>query len=110
MIKSAQIENLKKEDFHYITTISKSQIESLINKDVLQLELFQDTLCEVIIPEEGIRYVLRRNPTRAEELTKNCQEKINFIQKKVHLANTYLVDHPKAKIETQEKHLQSLIN
>ena len=36
MIKSVQIEQLP-EGFHYITAITKPQIEALVNKGILQL-------------------------------------------------------------------------
>ncbi|WP_040336520.1 IS1634 family transposase [Candidatus Magnetobacterium casense] len=39
MIKSTQIEQLSTEDFHYITTITKPQIRSLINKGILDIQL-----------------------------------------------------------------------
>ena len=66
MIKTLQIEQLP-EGFHYITAITKPQIEALVNKGILQLGLFEDKLCEV--QENGVRYILRRNPVRAEEMS-----------------------------------------
>lgn len=42
---------------------------------------------------------------RAEEIAENREDKIAFIEKKVEIANAYLSLHPKAKRETQEKHL-----
>ena len=66
MIKSGQIEELSKAGFHYITAITKPQIETLLAGGVLQMALFDDSLCEV--EHEGLRYVLRRNPVRAEEI------------------------------------------
>ena len=60
MIKSGQIEELSKAGFHYITAITKPRIETLLSGGVLQMALFDDSLCEV---EQGsVRYVLRRNP------------------------------------------------
>ena len=60
MIKSAQIADLAKAGFHYITAITKPQIRSLIKKGVFQLGLFDHRLCEVV--DNGVRYILRRNP------------------------------------------------
>ena len=53
--------------FHYITAITKAQIDALIAAGVLQMDLFEETLAEVE-GLDGERYVLRRNPARAEEL------------------------------------------
>ena len=67
MIKSAQIEQLKEmEGFYYITALTKPQIETLIHKGVVQLSWFDEKICEV--ESDGIRYVLRRNPQRVEDL------------------------------------------
>ena len=54
--------------FHYITAITKPQIEALVKTEVLQLELFEERLAEVTT-NEGVRYVLRRNPVRAAEMS-----------------------------------------
>jgi hypothetical protein len=47
MIKSGQIEDLSKVGFHYITAITKPQIETLLKTGLLQMALFDGTLCEV---------------------------------------------------------------
>jgi hypothetical protein len=51
MIKSGQVEELAQVGFHYITAITKPQIETLLKAGVLQMELFSVALCEV--EEEG---------------------------------------------------------
>jgi transposase len=42
MIKSAQIEALGDERFHYITAITKPQIEALLKTGLLQMGLFAE--------------------------------------------------------------------
>jgi len=93
MIKTLQIERLP-EGFHYITAITKPQIESLIKKGILQLGLFEEKLCE--IKDEGVRYILRRNPTRAEEMAKTRISKLQSIEKYIEKKNCYLREHPRA--------------
>lgn len=95
MIKTMQIERLP-EGFHYITAITKPQIEALIKKGILQLGLFEEKLCE--IKDEGIRYILRRNPMRAEEMAKTRIAKLQSIEKYIEKKNSYLRDHPKASV------------
>ena len=95
MIKTVQIERLP-EGFHYITAITKPQIESLINKGILQLELFEEKICE--IKDEGLRYILRRNPTRAEEMAKTRISKLQSIGKYIGKKNCYLREHPRASV------------
>lgn len=95
MIKTMQIERLP-EGFHYITAITKPQIEALIKKGILQLGLFEEKLCE--IKDEGIRYILRRNPTRAEEMAKTRMSKLQSIEKYIEGKNGYLREHPRASV------------
>ena len=90
MIKSGEIEDLKTAGFHYITSITKSQIKTLLVKGVFQLSLFDEDLCEVEHREEGVRYILRRNPFRAEEMHKTRLSKIEAIGEKIEKANRYL--------------------
>jgi transposase len=96
MIKSQQIEEL--EDFHYITAITKPQIKTLLSKSVIQMTLFDQPLAEVKT-DDGIRYILRRNPMRAEEIRKTRQEKLAAIRRRLQEQNEYLADHPRAKVE-----------
>jgi hypothetical protein len=100
MIKGPQIDLLHAEEgtFHYITAITKPQIESLLKSGQLQLELFDEKLAEVTDAEDGVRYVLRRNPLRAAELAAGRQEKLQAIQQLLTEQNTYLTEHPRATV------------
>jgi len=112
MIKSAQIEDLERVGFHYITGITKPQIRELLRIGTLQMELFDETLCEVEdIKDSGgrVRYVLRRNPHRAEQTEKTRLSKIESIREKTRKANIYLSEHPRSKVETQLKHLNEYV-
>jgi hypothetical protein len=94
MIKSAQIDDLASAGFHYITAITKPQIRSLIKKGVFQLELFEQHLCE--IQDGDVRYVLRRNPFRAEEMATTRSSKLAALQRLADTQNRYLAEHPRA--------------
>jgi transposase len=108
MIKSTQIEQIKAEGFHYITAITKAQIETLIKNDSIQLNLFDSELVEVIIND--IRYILRRNPVRAQEIAQNRDSKYKNVQELALKLNTYLKEHPKAQPEKALKKLNGKIN
>jgi hypothetical protein len=47
MIKSEQVEDLRAHGFHYITAITKPQIETLLDGGVIQMGLFDQELAEV---------------------------------------------------------------
>ena len=98
MIKSSQIEELDEKDFHYITAITKPQIDKLLDQGLLQMSLFDQELAEVITAD-GIRYVLRRNPLRAEEVQATRRDKQRAIVAEINKQNTYLADHARASVE-----------
>ena len=100
MIKAPQRAELGAADFHYITAITKAQIDTLIATGVLQMDLFEETLAEVE-SEDGERYVLRRNPARAAELAASRQDKLKTLQTAAEVASTYLNEHPRAANKTQ---------
>jgi hypothetical protein len=94
MIKTAQIKDLAEASFHYISAITKPQIRSLIKKGVFQLELFDQQLCE--IKDNGVRYVLRKNPLRAKEMAATRDCKLAALQRLADEQNRYLAEHPRA--------------
>jgi Transposase DDE domain len=96
MIKGQQIEDLAQQGLHYITAITKPQMEKLLRTGTLQMDLFDQEVAEVLA-EEGIRYVLRRNPVRAQEVRDTRQAKLATLQALVAKSNPYLTDHPRAK-------------
>jgi len=100
MIKGPQIDLLQAADgeFHYITAITKPQIESLLKTGQLQMQLFDEQLAEVTDAEDGVRYVLRRNPQRAAEVAAGRQDKVRVIEKLVSQQNAYLAKHPRAAV------------
>ena len=69
MIKTTRIKELE-EGLHYITAVTKAQVDSLIKQGHIQLAMFENELCEIQTPD-GVRYILRKNPVRAEELSDN---------------------------------------
>ena len=104
MIKSPQIAELP-DNFHYITAITKPQIETLVKHGTFQSELFDTDLCEV---EDGnIRYILRRNPIRAAEIVAGRQSKLKSATKLVTAKNLYLSEHPKANVEIAMANVQT---
>jgi Transposase DDE domain len=98
MIKGQQIEDLVQQGCHYITAITKPQIEKLLRTGTFQMDLFDQELAEVLA-DEGIRYVLRRHPVRAQEVQDTRQAKLATLQALVAKYNQYLTDHPRANLQ-----------
>lgn len=107
MIRSGQIEELSRVGFHYITAITKPQIDALLAAGLLQMELFAAEVCEA--QQDGVRYVLRRNPLRAEQLAASRADKQARAQQLLQERNDYLAQHPRAKVTTAEKTLRAKI-
>ncbi len=96
MIKGPQIEDLVRAGFHYITAITKPQVERLLKANVLQLALFPAQVREV--EHEGTRYLARRNPLRAEEMAAVRRDKQRSMAQWVAQKNAYLAAHPRAQV------------
>lgn len=106
MIKAPQRAEITAAGFHYITAITKAQIDGLIAAGVLQMDLFEDALAEVE-GLDGERYVVRRNPARAEELAASRADKLTTLQTAAGTANAYLNEHPRAATKTQLARLKA---
>jgi transposase len=98
MIKKTGIEAIgSNDDWSYITAITKPQIESMIKKEVFEIDQFAEDLCE--IEYEGLRFVLKRNPKRAEKIGNNRNDQIRKIRALLLELNSQLEQKPKSKIE-----------
>ena len=98
MLKTRQIEEVQEHGFHYITAITKPQVESLMKRGLIQLDLFEQELAEVE-DGDGIRYILRRNPLRAQECAATRGDKRHTLERFIEKKNKYLAEHPRSHLE-----------
>ncbi len=110
MIKSTQVEAITSEEYRwdYLTSITKEQIGTLLKQNVLQLELFDDELIEV--EDDGVRYLLRKNPIRQNEIRQNRDEKIQKIRALAEGLTHYLNEHKKASEEVALRRINEKIS
>lgn len=108
MIKRPQMTELNEKHFHYITAITKAQVEKLLASGALQMELFDEGVSE-IITDAGERYVCRRNPFRAGEIGDNRKDKTGRVECEIRKVNEHLATHPKSKPATAVKKVNSLV-
>ena len=104
MIRTDQKAAAQKADFHFVTALTKPQIQKLLADKVLQLELFEEKVHEVL-GEDGRRFVLRRNPVRQQEIKRTREQKRQSLEAALKKANTFLDEHPRAKVATQRRKL-----
>jgi hypothetical protein len=110
MIKTPQAKELTEAGFHYITSLSKPEIRTLLKTEVLQMDFFDNDLYEVENKTESVRYVLRRNPVREAEMAKNRQERVKKIQRYVEEKNSYLAGSVKRDQDVAQRFLQKKIS
>lgn len=103
MLKSKQIAELEAHDYYYITAITKPQVETLLRESGVQMSIFDKDVKEIVHQE--IRYILRRNPVRAEEIRRNRAEKLNKLKSVCEDISEYLQSHPRSSVA---KHRQSI--
>jgi len=111
MVKSAQIEEITSSQYkwNYLTTITKQQIRTLLDENIIELELFDKDIIEVKA-KGNTRYILRRNPIRAEEIKNNRDSKIEYIVEFTKGQNIYLKEHQKAKPEVAQRRVEEKIS
>ena len=107
MIKGPQIDDLP-EDFHFITAITKAQINKMLKDGVLQPDLFDEKLFEV--QEGAYRYILRRNPNRRLEMAQTRRSKRTRVERLVQEKNVYLSEHPRAQVKTAVNAIYDKLN
>jgi len=99
MVKGKQIEDLHEEGFRYITGITRPQVEKLLADEVFDMSLFDQDLAEVVDDEDGVRYILRCNTERAEDMKKSRKSKFEDVKKTAAKESLYLKEHPKANAD-----------
>jgi transposase len=108
MIKQVGIEALQAEHFYFISAITKPQIETLLNQQVIERAQFDQSLGEVVVAAEraenaestvrATRYILQRNPVRAPQLADNRQHKKAAVAKCLAACNEKLAHSPRATL------------
>jgi len=82
MLTPKRIEEVTELGYKTLTALTHPQIRNLLEKEVIQLGLFdENNLAEVIDPEKpGIRYVLCKNPSNAKQETETRKAIISKTQ------------------------------
>lgn len=97
MLKGPQITELQSDEFNYnyITAISKPEIDTLLHRGLLQMELFESNLAEVV--DGQTRYILRCNPMRRDEVRATRSSKLDAVRALIEAQNEYLAGHRRAQ-------------
>jgi transposase len=105
MIKTPGKQALTEVGWRYITALSQPEIRNLLRRDVLQLGLFDEQVCQV--EAGGVRYVLRRNETEARRFAHRLEDKLSRLQQQLAARNQQVADNrrcePQAGLRRFEK-------
>lgn len=102
MIRTDQKAAARQAGFHFVTALTKPQIQKRLADNVLQPELFDENVHEVL-GEDGRRFVLRRNPVRQQQIQRAREQKHQALEAALKKANNYLQAHPRAKVAVRRR-------
>ena len=103
MVKSKGKEALAQCGFKYITALTNAQVRKLLKEKVIQLDLFDTTVCEV---EHGnLRLILRRNDAVRRKEAKRREDKIDRLKELVARRNAFVLTSRRADPETGLRNL-----
>lgn len=97
MVKKKGQDALTQEDFEYITALTDAQVRTLLDKDVIQMDLFDTALSEV--EENGKRYILRRNDAVRQKEAHRVEDKLGRLKQLIEKRNEKVSNAPRASAE-----------
>jgi transposase len=107
MVKTAGKQALGHAGLKYITALTDPQVRKLIKGGVIQIELFDDTVCEV--QWQSKRLIMRRNARVADKENRRRQDKLAKLADKVKGRNVYVQTHARALPESGLNRLVSWV-
>jgi transposase len=107
MVKATGKAALTAEHIRYLTALSDPQVRKLLKRDVLQLELFAEQVCEV--QADGKRYILRRNDAEARKARYRLDDKLATLQTLVATRNAKVETAPRCQPEAGLRGLQAWV-
>jgi transposase len=108
MVKSKGKQALGEAGLRYITALTDPQVRKLIKSGIIQIELFDETVCEAQC--QSRRLILRRNSKVADKEGRRREDKLRKLTDKVQRRNAYVQTHARALGESGLKQLQSWVN
>jgi transposase len=107
MVKSRGKEALKGANLRYITALTDPQIRKLLKTGVLQLNLFDEKVCEVQAGD--LRYVLRKNPDEERKQQHRVEDKLAKLARLIEARNQFVSQSGRADPESGRRNLQNWV-
>jgi transposase len=97
MVKSKGKQALFENGFRYITALTDPQIRKLLKGKVIQLNLFDSTVCEV--NHGNVRLVLRKNEAVSRKEAKRREDKLDRLRELIARRNEFVLNSQRADPE-----------
>lgn len=94
MLKTKGKALLSDQGFQYVTALTDPEIRRMLREGKLQLDLFSEEVCEVVV--DDLRYILRRNPATTNRHRHRREDQLARVRAKVAKRDLYLASHPRA--------------
>jgi transposase len=107
MVKAKGKAALTAERIRYLTALSEPQVRRLLKRNVLQLELFDEQVCEV--QADGKRYILRKNAAEARKARYRLDDKLATLRTLVAARNAKVAAAPRCQPEAGLRGLQGWV-
>lgn len=107
MVRARGKEALTDVGFRYLTALTEPEIRGLLRRGVIQLSLFDEQVCEV--QADGVRYILRKNPSEARKEGYRLEDKVRKLKEHVAARNKKVVGSLRCQVEAGKKTLQEWI-
>jgi transposase len=107
MVKAKGKAALTAVGIRYLTALSDPQVRRLLKRNVLQLELFAEQVCEV--QADGKRYILRKNAAEARKAQHRLQDKLATLQTLIAARNAKVAASPRCRPEAGLRGLQAWV-
>ena len=98
MVKAKGKVTLSDAGFKYITALTDPQVRKLIKGNVIQLNMFDETIHEV--EHNNLRLVLRRNKAVWLKEQKRREDKLNKLKERIEKRNQFVAQSKKANPQT----------
>ena len=97
MVKAKGKEALERDGFKYITALTNPQVRKLLKQGIIQLDLFDETVCEV---QNGpVRLVLRKNERVRYRAQERREDKLVQLRSLIEKRNRFVMQSKRADAE-----------
>lgn len=107
MIKAKGKEKLSQQGMRYITALTDPQIRKLLKREVIQLGLFEETICEV--EAAGVRYILRKNEAEGRKVGHRLADKLKKLDEKARARNEKVAGSARGNVQAGVRGLNGWI-